>query len=255
MSESHRMSDARRDIAFWIIAVVAQICFYLFAMPIPQRLGYQSFTSGVLVCFISALTLAALPVLLIRIANRLRGIQQQISRPPGLMQKYGLTLGDQQFGWRAVLWASPGIAIGTFIGGDDLGIQEFYPFAGSSLGESPFWFATWLPFLLLYYVAFEFFYRGFLMRDCYLAQSANEKTWLPDRSVLRIILLQAFFCVLIHIGKPNIELIAAVPASILFGWLAWRSNSIWYGVLIHLVVGIANDLGALWHSGRLDWFV
>jgi membrane protease YdiL (CAAX protease family) len=61
----------------------------------------------------------------------------------------------------------------------------------------------------------------------------------------KVIGVQAVLCFLIHLGKPNAELIASLPASVLFGWIAWRSRSIWYGLVIHFAVGIVNDLGAM----------
>jgi membrane protease YdiL (CAAX protease family) len=43
-----------------------------------------------------------------------------------------------------------------------------------------------------------------------------------------------------------VELAAAFPASLLFGWIVLRTRSIWYVVAIHAAVGLALDLFRLW---------
>jgi membrane protease YdiL (CAAX protease family) len=82
----------------------------------------------------------------------------------------------------------------------------------------------------LYYASFEFEYRGFLLlglRGHIGATQAN--------------LLQAGIATLAHLGKPHVELAAAFPASLIFGWLALRTRSIWYAFGIHWVVGVVLD--------------
>jgi membrane protease YdiL (CAAX protease family) len=56
--------------------------------------------------------------------------------------------------------------------------------------------------------------------------------------------LQAGIGTMAHLGKPPVELLAAFPASLLFGLIALRTRSIWYALAIHWAVGLA-----------LDWFL
>jgi membrane protease YdiL (CAAX protease family) len=103
-----------------------------------------------------------------------------------------------------------------------------YPLGAVSL--APAAFAVHAILYLLYYTGFEFHYRGFLLlglREHLGAAPAN--------------LLQAGLATLVHLGKPHVELVAVIPASLLFGWIALRTRSIWYAVAIHWVVGVALD--------------
>jgi len=88
-----------------------------------------------------------------------------------------------------------------------------------------------LALFLLYYVAWEFFFRGFLLfglRDKYGAFPA--------------VLIQTISSCLVHIDKPTAEIIGSIPFGILFGIIALRTRSIWVVIVIHAALGIFNDL-------------
>jgi membrane protease YdiL (CAAX protease family) len=107
-------------------------------------------------------------------------------------------------------------------------LAAVYPLGAVSL--APTAFAAHMTAYLVYYAGFEFHYRGFLLlglREHLGAGAAN--------------LLQAGLATLVHLGKPHVELAAVIPASLLFGWVALRTRSIWYAVAIHWVVGVALD--------------
>jgi len=104
------------------------------------------------------------------------------------------------------------------------------------LGSPTLAWQSWIPHIVgygLYYLGFEYFFRGFLL----LGLS-------PRLGPVAANVLQAGIVTMAHLGKPGIELAAAFPASLLFGWLALRTGSIWYPLGIHWVVGVA-----------LDWFI
>jgi membrane protease YdiL (CAAX protease family) len=140
----------------------------------------------------------------------------------------GLGVGD----WRRGLpLLGLGVVVGAVIGyrsamSPDL--AAVYPLGGTTL--APAAFTVHALGYLLYYAGFEYHYRGFLLlglREHLGAGPAN--------------LLQAGLATLVHLGKPPVELAAVIPASLLFGWIALRTRSIWYAVAIHGVVGIALD--------------
>lgn len=176
-------------------------------------------------CLVSVLTLLVVPLII--------SVTVLGKRPADL----GLGLGDRSFGLKAVFWCAPAMMVGTWIGSSDPQIQSFYPIPGDSIGQSASDLLVWFSAYLTFYVSFEFFYRGYLMTGIDKRESG--------RIVWTYIAIQAVCCFLIHIGKPTAELIASFPASVLFGWIAWRSGSIWYGLLIHFAVGVVNDLGAI----------
>lgn len=40
----------------------------------------------------------------------------------------------------------------------------------------------------------------------------------------------------IHIGKPDLETISTLGGGVVFGWLNWRTGSVWYSGLCHVVI-------------------
>ncbi len=58
------------------------------------------------------------------------------------------------------------------------------------------------------------------------------------------LLVQVLASVLLHIGKPVSETYAAIAGGLLWGLLAYRTRSLFSGMLQHYLLGIA-----------LDWFI
>ena len=124
----------------------------------------------------------------------------------------------------------------------DPGLALAYPWPGAWAGESAINLAVWAGTYFLYYVSFEAFYRGFVLNTAARALGVTSALW-----------LQAIMATLIHVGKPLPELLAAAPASLLFGVLALRSRSILYPALLHLVIGLTLDITLLARAGHLNW--
>lgn len=87
----------------------------------------------------------------------------------------------------------------------------------------------------LYYVGWEFFFRGFLLNAC------KRKM-----GTLGAILFTTMISALIHTsiastGKPMIETLSAIPAGIMFGYIAYRSKSIYPTLIIHTMIGFSTD--------------
>jgi membrane protease YdiL (CAAX protease family) len=110
-------------------------------------------------------------------------------------------------------------------------LAAVYPLGSPSLA-----WRSWIPHVVgygLYYLGFEYFFRGFLLFGL-----------TPRLGPAAANVLQAGIVTMAHLGKPDIELAAAFPASLIFGWIALRTGSIWYALGIHWAVGVA-----------LDWFL
>ena len=56
------------------------------------------------------------------------------------------------------------------------------------------------------------------------------------------ILIQTIPSAIVHIGKPVGESFGAILAGLVFGYLAVRTRSILYPLILHAVVGIGMDL-------------
>jgi membrane protease YdiL (CAAX protease family) len=40
----------------------------------------------------------------------------------------------------------------------------------------------------------------------------------------------------IHIGKPDLETLSTLGGGLVFGWLNWRTGSIWYSAIYHVLI-------------------
>jgi len=159
----------------------------------------------------------------------------------GSLRELGLQVGDRRFGLAAVAVCGPvGVLLMVLSSGQGSGLQDAYPWAGSAIGASVSTLLVWAALYAFYYLAFEFFFRGFLLKTLAQVAGTNLALW-----------LQALAATLVHLGKPLPEVIAALPASLLFGVIAVRSRSILYPALLHLLIGLALDVAILARQGAL----
>lgn len=156
------------------------------------------------------------------------------------VRELGLRLGD----WRAGLPLAGALALLAapllWLGTADPAVQATYPWPGAWAGRSVPRLLAWTGLYALYYLSFELFYRGFLLR-------LVTPFWGPRAALW----LQATCATLIHLGKPLAETLAAFPASLLFGLLAVRTRSLLWPVLLHLAIGLVTDLASLQRQGWL----
>lgn len=211
--------------------LVLQAGFWYMATPGPTLLKFATkdpITAGTSVGW-SLVFLLLVPALVYRIVV-------------GRLDGAGLSWGDAKFGLPAVLGLSI-IAVPIIIlSSNDPGLALTYPWPGLWAGESAVTLAVWAGAYFLYYISFEAFYRGFVLNTAARAIGVPSALW-----------LQTIMATLIHLGKPLPELLAAAPASLLFGVLALRSRSILYPALLHLIIGLTLDVTLLARAGALNW--
>ncbi len=141
----------------------------------------------------------------------------------------GLGLGDYRFALKVLAVGAPVALAAGYVGARSPAIAAVYPLGGR-LGADPGAFAVHAGLYLLYYLGFEYLFRGFLLlgtKDVIGPVAAN--------------LLQACLATAFHFGKPGMEMAAAFPASLLFGWATLRTGSIWCALAGHWVVGVSMD--------------
>lgn len=106
-----------------------------------------------------------------------------------------------------------------------------YPLPRTLLQNQQLLPVYFLGLFFLYYLPWEFFFRGFLLFG------------LKDRyGTAAAILIQTISSSLVHIGKPAPEIIGSIPFGIIFGIIAIRTKNIWIVVLLHAALGIFTDL-------------
>jgi membrane protease YdiL (CAAX protease family) len=83
----------------------------------------------------------------------------------------------------------------------------------------------------LYYFGWESFFRGYMLFG--LKDSLGT---------VNAILIQTIPSTLLHIGKPDAEIFAAIVAGIVFGAIALRTRSFIYVFLLHWLIGVTLDV-------------
>jgi len=87
-------------------------------------------------------------------------------------------------------------------------------------------------FYLVKWIAWEFFFRGFML-------FGFQKDFMR-----RSVLISTIPFALMHYGKPEIEMASAVIAGLVLCFIALRGKSIWPGVLLHWLVASTMDFMA-----------
>lgn len=111
------------------------------------------------------------------------------------------------------------------------------------LNPAAFWGVRWLAlhsflYAILYYISYEFFFRGFLLRG--LSDSCG---------LINALLIQACAATCFHFGHPGCELWGSFFGSLWWGFIAIRTNSIWSGWLQHAALGIALEWSMFYVGG------
>lgn len=145
------------------------------------------------------------------------------------LRQFGLGLGNASLGIRLALtfWVAmlPILwVVSTFDG-----FQATYPHSRVVRTDWGLFVLYELSFIL-YMIGWEFVWRG------YMLFGLREK--FGDAAVL----VQMIPFVLLHVGKPVEETLGAVVGAILLGFLALRTGSFWYGVMVHVLVMASMDL-------------
>ena len=208
--------------------LLAQIGYWYLGSPGPTLLYSAQRTLGNALINIgwALVLLLAVPLLLLAIVK------------PRHRVHFGV--GNWQLGLPLTLGLGLALTFLMYLGSSDSSLQGTYPWPGAWAGKSIGTFALWGGLYALYYVAFEFFYRGFLivlLRD--------------DWGLAAAVWVQVLLSTLIHLGKPLSETLAAFPAGFLFAFLALRTRSLLWPILLHLCIGLATDYFSLWQQGWL----
>ncbi len=148
------------------------------------------------------------------------------------LSSYGFKVGDKKFGLIFAVFAIIFLVIPLiYIGSKMPDVRSEYPLAKILLTRPDLIFCYESVYVVFYYFAWEFFFRGFLLFG------------LKERfGGLNAVLIQTISSCLVHIGKPESEIIGAIIVGIILGVVALRSRSIWYVFLIHVTIGVLTDV-------------
>jgi len=142
------------------------------------------------------------------------------------LKDYGFILSEVRTGLKVLMISLPLVIITTWVSSCQPDFQKEY----SAFRLNPLNIKSFLIYaaaFFIYYLAFEFFFRGFLLLG--LEQSFGS---------INSLLIQTIPCCLIHLGKPFIEVLASIPASLIFGYVVLKTRSLWSVIIIHWLIGL-----------------
>ncbi len=155
------------------------------------------------------------------------------------LSDFGLGMGNYRTGLKLVLLLIPFvIAPLIWIAAHLPDIKNEYPMARIFFQDNRLFWQYELVYILFYYLAWEFFFRGFLLFG--LAKECGA---------LQAILIQTVSSCLIHLGKPESETLGSIPVGIIFGIIALQTQSIWYVWILHFSIGVLTDFFVLKQAG------
>jgi membrane protease YdiL (CAAX protease family) len=187
-----------------------------------QCLGHltteQAASVGAVCHFLSCLLLLGVaPALLVKCLFRER------------LRDYGVGLGIPLRTLRTFLIFGPLFALCGYLASDSAAMRAVFP-VNPQAGQSATLFALHAATYLLYYVGWEFYFRGFLLFG--LRDSVGD---------VNAVLIQVLASSLLHIGSPASEAFGAVLGGLLWGILALRTRSLLSGLGQHFLLGITLD--------------
>jgi membrane protease YdiL (CAAX protease family) len=154
-------------------------------------------------------------------------------------RSYGLGLGDWKVGLTGVGLLLAVMLPGAYLASTLKAFSGVYPLAGQgafSLQIGGFTQRSWALFTAYelayasYFVAWEFFFRGWMLNA------------LLPRFGRAAVLIQTAPFALMHLGKPELEVLGSIPAGVALGLLALRTRSFWYGALLHALIAVWMDV-------------
>jgi membrane protease YdiL (CAAX protease family) len=165
--------------------------------------------------------LAAVPILLILLLE---------GDPFQVLVDLGFTAGKYGIGLVLVLLFLPiALLIGHIVSRTEEMIA-WYPFSKQACERDATFVLYELGYLLLYYTAWEFLYRGLLFFPL-----LDALGYIPAMAVTTLL------STLHHIGHPKSEIWGAVLGGVIFSAIALVTRSILYPIVIHAMIGVVND--------------
>jgi len=142
---------------------------------------------------------------------------------------YGVRLGNRRRTIRSFLIFAPAMILLAYLSSGNAALREVYPI-NRLAGSSPGAFAMHVATYMLFYLGWEFHFRGFL------------QIGLKDRfGPINALAVQVMASSLLHLGMPGTETFGAIFGGILWGVLAYRTRSLLSGMLQHALLGISVD--------------
>ncbi len=155
------------------------------------------------------------------------------SAEPGrfLAAMAGFKPGKWRLGLPLAAAGIPFCLLAAFVGSRDPVMQAQYPFSKLACASAGKFAAFEAAYVVLYYVAWEFLFRGILFFPL-----------VPWLGLVPALAIQTALSTLYHFGHPDSEVFAALGAGFLFGAVAYATGSFFYTIFLHALVGVSTDV-------------
>jgi len=150
--------------------------------------------------------------------------------PALLLKSIGLSPGNWRRGLLIAAVGAPLAVLSGFIGSRDPELGRFYPFSKTACRSTKSFLAFEAAYVLLYYTAWEFLYRGLIFFPL-----------IPAVGLVPALSVQTIISTLHHFGHPPSEIFAALGAGFVFGLIAYYTGSFFYTIFLHALTGVATD--------------
>ena len=150
--------------------------------------------------------------------------------PLQVLSELGVGPGNYKVGIPLLLLGLPITVLISHFAANSPGMKEWYPFSKEVCARDGTFVAYELGYILLYYSAWEFLYRGILFFPL-----------LNGFGFLAAMAITTALSTLHHIGHPKVEIFGTVFAGIVFSIIALLTRSILYSIAIHALTGVSTD--------------
>ena len=152
------------------------------------------------------------------------------------LTRYGVCLGNIRIGLCSFCIMSPILfAVGYFTGADKTYLSVYPLNPSVQPGAEIYLFVAHVFTYVLYYLGWEFMFRGFL-------QKATE----PQFGPMSAVLVQTLASTMLHYGHPSGEVFGAIFVGIFWGFVVLKSGSLLSGLCQHFVVGVSLDFSLIY---------
>lgn len=151
--------------------------------------------------------------------------------PIRFLNSIGLQFGNINAGIVLIIIFIPIALYSTFVSSRDKSIIKHYPFSKEACRDDRKFIFYEFSYLIFYYFSWEFLFRGILFFPI-----------LSSTNLVIAVSVQTIISTLLHIGHPPIEILGALIGGILFGFIAYYTESFFYVFIIHAMIGIFLDI-------------
>lgn len=215
--------DQLKPVVILLYTVLATTVWKYFAFPrFTEQPALDGFWLGATPLFAALILFGLIPMCIVKWGFRER------------LADYGLQWGIVHRTLRTFLLAAPVIVVIAIVTGHQPAFLEIYPLnetirpQHTKVGRTLFLIHSIC--YLGYYFGWEFLFRGFLQQG--LAGRCGVPT---------AILVQTLASTMLHYGHPSSEVFGAIIAGLVWGLIAYRTQSIVSGFGQHTLLGIVLD--------------